>query len=1404
MVGIMAGRNARMEHRQSPVARCYEARFTDPIAQPQPRPQGQDGRSDLFTTAIGPGNIDGAAVDSSGCCGFGGSGLRVLPYLAKAELAAQTAAPLELTPVLDSVTAVAAGAHLTLPPSNGPRGQTPQQSANADSAVLDAATTPRIGMGGLGLASRVHSVAGPGLTNRYDMHGIFQLRGSGSKLMTSPSKAMKIFCGDSGVAYTGVEAVSSGVGPRTTFPQGSSAQTSSLVGDIAAGPAGGTAMASGWNGGVLNGASGLGAILPWKTSSSGLVPAAGPTRDSPPMPRSSAVPTPFRTAPGASNGSTRAPALATVSARPVSEGGSHDDGGVSISTAPRDPRLQRRVTDAEAPGERSVSAAAPRGLDGRAWTPAPQCPGSLALAAGGDLPSLPAVRVSATIVPAELPAPSQKGVVNWRDSVSGIMATPAATSAKREGQIVAATPRQLHDVTARYAQLRKRLHTASVEVMQQQQQQQPPVMKPAAWTDGATAWAMPGVWGSDAGPAATLEPAAAKQLAHNPDSSVHRQGQQVSAASRGSTVSYGYDADAGASSSFTWCVQEANPRGGDAVNGRHAEVAANQSLDGWLHASAQAKLSGYDSAIQTSVEYLGTGADAAAVARHYSAAVPPMETGTKELRKSGGGHCNSGCDGWQQTAVSPSHPECFRSQITAELSSTAPLQRPASAGSYHSHTCSQPDLPQPPQQQRSTDQRQQPPRGDPIVVHGPDGRSTARMGHDHQRGPMAEPDCRVVGRHGVRAHGFPHSMRSQQSQPHHAAQELHSPNHRFAHQQLQQRPQQQAWQQTQQLLQSQQGLQHPDRHPEQEVPAGQVAPLDRRESMVLSAVQAESIDNDDLPMDTMLLKGEVLRLQMQVANLQQQLRSLTCPECQQRRQFTSGHERAVAHMASHPEEACRLAASAITSTEAIGQQQASLHSEMQDGKHENVAVASGADSTSISRSSRAWQQLQAQLPQLTESSGKRLPSGSHNSASCAAGTDTQHTTQPRVSLSCGIGNTVPDAVGAYVAGTAPNAMLNGGCVRQPSASVDATTTTAPNAGDRAERMSVVSEASDRGSVWSMASLQSSILSYRSCLSPSTSRISVDGSGLGSGFTDSGPIQSGDPASLRGDGGEPALERKGALQIRFGGNNCSDRCTVASQSRESEHLALTQMASEMPPHVQELSCVRKRANTAPGFEVSATTPAPTAVAAAPTAEGRAVDPARAAREFWDGHELASRQPSPFLAPPPCTANRMTADFLCSKPTTPWERSAGGRRNCGRRRPRQTSSNSGSDSDQSLLASDLDEAVMEARPSTAPSWATAAKAATNRVELCQAQTASTTCYNSNLNTVSSAGWSGYAHGATAPPPSPSPHVSAGGLRAAVSIGPVVRTKYIPLDDDSDSGDSESDGLLEQKYGIRRTEL
>lgn len=37
-------------------------------------------------------------------------------------------------------------------------------------------------------------------------------------------------------------------------------------------------------------------------------------------------------------------------------------------------------------------------------------------------------------------------------------------------------------------------------------------------------------------------------------------------------------------------------------------------------------------------------------------------------------------------------------------------------------------------------------------------------------------------------------------------------------------------------------------------------------------------------------------------------------------------------------------------------------------------------------------------------------------------------------------------------------------------------------------------------------------------------------------------------------------------------------------------------------------------------------------------------------------------------------------------------------------------------------------------------------------------------------------------------------------AMAVGPVVRTKYIPLDEESESSDAESELLLMQKYGIR----
>lgn len=225
---------------------------------------------------------DGSCI----CCGFGGSGLRVLPFLARAELTGQTAAMLELKPVLDARSAAAAGQRLTLPPSSEVLvSGTQLRLAPAGAQAAFDSTMSRVGVTGVGFGSGTASAAAPSSASRYDLYGFHQLRGSGSKLMTSPGKAMKILPGEGGAGPAGY-----GFGAMGS----SSSRAAWSVRNSAATLATSAATVAGRSGKQYAGSGQAATQPPWTTSVAGYLSGAGAPRESPPMPRSSAVPTPFR------------------------------------------------------------------------------------------------------------------------------------------------------------------------------------------------------------------------------------------------------------------------------------------------------------------------------------------------------------------------------------------------------------------------------------------------------------------------------------------------------------------------------------------------------------------------------------------------------------------------------------------------------------------------------------------------------------------------------------------------------------------------------------------------------------------------------------------------------------------------------------------------------------------------------------------------------------------------------------------------------------------------------------------------------------------------------------------------------------------------------------------------------
>ncbi|KAG2492837.1 hypothetical protein HYH03_008991 [Edaphochlamys debaryana] len=258
--------------------------------------------------------------------GSGAGGLRLVPYTARADLVGQTSAPLELRPLLDSRLAAAAGRQLTLAPPSPLPGTAP----------------PSASVAGLGTASGALALALPG-----HMH-----RDSAGKLHIS--KARKLLDGPSGAEADG-GGYGGGIGLGATTP---------------APPGWAALQAAGYGGG------GAGA------AAAGFLPA----RDSsPPVPRTAAVPTPFRPLGDPSDAATA----------------SH----LAEAAGPQDPRLQYRA-------------------GGMAMTPAPASYGGSAAVAS----SYGAVPVPST----SQAAASQTGAVSSHGTaVGGVMLTPAASLLRR-------------------------------------------------------------------------------------------------------------------------------------------------------------------------------------------------------------------------------------------------------------------------------------------------------------------------------------------------------------------------------------------------------------------------------------------------------------------------------------------------------------------------------------------------------------------------------------------------------------------------------------------------------------------------------------------------------------------------------------------------------------------------------------------------------------------------------------------------------------------------------------------------------------------------------------------------------------------------------------------------------------
>ncbi len=285
----------------SPVPKCYEARFS-PRQLPRAGAAGQ--------SAAAPTPVDAASPP-----------VTLMPYTARVELNGQTTAPLELRPLPDTqllaqMTGSGSLPSLALLPSaapllgiggpgsgivtahsqhgapspgvSGPGAQATAQGISEPMSTMDyfnlSVRTPRGGAingtaSGSGLASGAAGLGAWAGVGRGLLDGLPQLRGSGSKLMTSPSKAMKIMASD-----------------REQASQGQQQQQGQQQGQ------------GGWGGGAwsgeMAGAATAGSVHSWgaavgpegRWAAEQQQGHGGPAaRDSPPLPRANAaVPTPFR------------------------------------------------------------------------------------------------------------------------------------------------------------------------------------------------------------------------------------------------------------------------------------------------------------------------------------------------------------------------------------------------------------------------------------------------------------------------------------------------------------------------------------------------------------------------------------------------------------------------------------------------------------------------------------------------------------------------------------------------------------------------------------------------------------------------------------------------------------------------------------------------------------------------------------------------------------------------------------------------------------------------------------------------------------------------------------------------------------------------------------------------------
>ncbi|GFR46149.1 hypothetical protein Agub_g7676 [Astrephomene gubernaculifera] len=571
----------------SPMPRCYEARFSDPTA-----PNQQDLQQTQANTA--------AATPGGAGIGGGSGGLRLLPYAVCTELAAPpTSAPaaeshalpgssrgsgkppqdpafVELRPVLDSSAAALA--------ASGARGggcllmlQPPQASlpavAPAPPAHLPAAATSlqggysqahggghtqssRIGHGysrswaGGQLPSRSHvqepaqqhdhplmrqtyaggaswsaaftdtaeanlgaSVRGMdfglGLGGRPDPHSavrqgtltaantpgvaavdasvqrgssfygeyglysecgnVYDLRGSGSKLMTSPSKAMKVLkAGGGGAAAAGGDAAASGqLGGATATAlgaRGAGSYPSVSVGhEYAAGAnpdgGGGPTVPPGpmYGSATVASAAGAGGRRTMTYDDGGSGRGCGPAgfppvRDSPPVPRTMVVPTPFRPVPAAAADPARGEAGGSGC-------GGNDEGTVGAPIMPRDPRLQHRVFTAPSAAPLTATQLPP--------------PSSATAASAAD--ATERNPFSSTSAPASgSTAPGSSTSADWAEAVGGVMHTPAVglrpAHASRTAATVTPGPHAAYD--SYQAQQQQQQPYSFYHHMQEEQQQQ--------------------------------------------------------------------------------------------------------------------------------------------------------------------------------------------------------------------------------------------------------------------------------------------------------------------------------------------------------------------------------------------------------------------------------------------------------------------------------------------------------------------------------------------------------------------------------------------------------------------------------------------------------------------------------------------------------------------------------------------------------------------------------------------------------------------------------------------------------------------------------------------------------------------------------------------------------------------